>query len=85
MKTIEMDNATQTLAECARDAAGGPLVVTEHGTPVAVLLPIENADLETVSLSSNAQFLELIERSRSRMASEGGLSSDAVRRELGLE
>ena len=82
MKSVEMDEANQTLAECARGIDGEALVVTEHGRPVAVLLPLVNADLETVSLSSNPRFLELIEHSRLRLAEEGAISPEDVRRRL---
>jgi prevent-host-death family protein len=85
VKTVEMDEATQTLGECARAVGTGPLVITQQGKPVAVLLPLDNADFETVSLSTNARFLELIERSRSRLAEEGGLSSEEVRHQLGID
>ena len=84
MKTIEMEDANMSLAECARKLSE-PFVVTDHGQPVAVLLPLENTDLETASLSSNPRFLELIERSRSRLSREGGIPSAEVRRRLGLE
>ncbi len=84
MKTIEMDEATMTLADCTREVGQEPLVVTDQGKPVAVLVPLENTDLETASLSSNPRFLKLIERSRSRMSHEGGISSAEVRRRLGL-
>lgn len=47
--------------------------------------PIENADVETVTLSTHPQFLSLIERSRARQNAEGGISSDEMRRRLGLE
>ncbi|GFP20502.1 hypothetical protein HKBW3S03_02005, partial [Candidatus Hakubella thermalkaliphila] len=43
-----------------------------------------NADMETVSLSTNPQFLALIERSRARQQAEGGISSEEMRRRLGL-
>ena len=39
-----------------------------------------NANLETVSLSTNPQFLNLIERSRSRVSDKGGVSSEEMRR-----
>lgn len=84
MKTVEIDKATMTLADCAREVSQGPLVVTDHGMPVAVLLPLENTDLETASLNSSPRFLELIEHSRSRMRQEGGIPSAEVRRRLGL-
>jgi hypothetical protein len=48
-------------------------------------VPIENADIETVTLSTHPQFLSLIERSRACQNTEGGISSDEMRRRLGLE
>ena len=36
-----------SLADCARRTSDEPFLVTEHGKPIAVLLPLENADLET--------------------------------------
>ena len=84
MKTVEIDKATMSLADCAREASQEPLVVTDHGTPVAVLLPLENTDLETASLNSNPRVLKLIEHSRSRMRQDGGISTADVRRRLGL-
>jgi len=84
MKAIEMTEATATLAEYARQAAIEPVIVTVGGRPVAALVAIENADLETVSLSTHPDFLALIERSRARQQAEGGISSEEMRRRLGL-
>ena len=61
-----------------------PVIITVGGQPIAALMAIENADLETVSLSTNPAFLALIERSRARHQAEGGLSSTEVRQRLGL-
>ena len=80
MKVVEKEEATRTLADYASEVQDGLVVVTDHGQPVAALVPIENADLETVSLSTNRQFLDLIERSRSRVRAEGGVSSEEMRR-----
>ena len=80
MKVVEKQEATRTLAEYASEIKGGTVVITDHGQPVAALVAIENADLETVSLSTNPQFLDLIERSRSRVSNEGGVSSEEMRR-----
>ena len=82
MKQIESADATGTLAEYAAEIDRGPVVIMDHGRPVAALVPIKNADLETVSLSMNRQFLDIIERSRARVQSEGGISSDELRRRL---
>ncbi len=79
MKIIEKEKATATLAEYAGDIGSGPVIVISHGQPVAALVAIENADMETVALSTNRQFLDLIERSRARARTEGGVSSEAMR------
>jgi prevent-host-death family protein len=84
MKTVEMAKATAPLAEYARDVDKEPVILTVDGKPVAALVPIENADLETVTLSSHPQFLALIERSRARQKTEGGISPGEVRRRLEL-
>jgi len=82
MKIIEKEKASATLASYTEEVANGPVVVTDQGKPVAVLVPIENADLETVSLSTNRHFIELIERSRARVRVEGGIPSAEMRRRL---
>ena len=83
MKVIERTDATASLADYAADIGNDPLVVTSHGQPVAALVPIQNADMETVALSTNREFLDLIERSRARVRAEGGISSAEMRRRFG--
>ncbi len=83
MKTLEVAQATAPLADYARDVKTEPLILTMNGTPVAALIPLENADVETVTLSTHPRFLALIERSRARQQTEGGFSSEEMRRRLG--
>lgn len=83
MKTLEVAQATAPLADYARDMNNEPLILTMNGTPVAALIPLENADIETVTLSTHPEFLALIERSRTRQKTEGGISSEEMRRRLG--
>jgi antitoxin (DNA-binding transcriptional repressor) of toxin-antitoxin stability system len=83
MKTLEVAQATAPLADYARDMKNEPLILTMNGTPVAALIPLENADIETVTLSTHPQFLALIERSRTRQKTEGGISSEEMCRRLG--
>lgn len=83
MKTMEMDSATAPLAEYARNVNKEPVILTVDGKPVAALVPIDNADLETVTLSTHPRFLALIERSRARQKAEGGVPSEEMRRRLG--
>jgi antitoxin (DNA-binding transcriptional repressor) of toxin-antitoxin stability system len=79
MKVIDKNDATATLAEYTADIASGAIIVTSAGQPVAALVPIENTDLETASLSTNPAFIELIQRSRSSRCVQGGISSEEMR------
>ena len=83
MKTVEMADARESLATYAAHRENFPLIVTDHGRPVAALLALENTDAETASLSSNPQFIALLERSRKHQAECGGISSQEMRRRLG--
>ena len=85
MRTIEMAKATASLAEYAQNVIKDPVILTIDGKPVAALVSINNADLETVTLSTHPQFLALIERSRERQKKEGGISDEEIRRRLGLK
>jgi antitoxin (DNA-binding transcriptional repressor) of toxin-antitoxin stability system len=80
MKTVEKQEATRSLADYATDVQAGPILVMDHGRPVAALIPVEDADLETISLGTNPRFLDLVQRSRSRAQAEGGISSEEMRK-----
>jgi prevent-host-death family protein len=82
VKKVEVTDATESLAAYVRQADVGPVVVTKEGRPVAALVLLENTDLETFALSTDPDFLELIQNSRSRYARDGGLSSAEMRRRL---
>jgi hypothetical protein len=82
MKTLELGDATSPLADYIPGVRSEPLVITDHGSPTAVILPLDNTDLETVALSTNPEFIALIERSRLRCRQEGGLSADEMRRRV---
>jgi len=82
MKTVEVSKATLPLSDYTREVKKEPVIVTKEGRPVAALVSLVNADFETVSLSNNRKFIALIERSRSRQKSEGGVSPDEMRRRL---
>ena len=84
MKTIEATGAATPLAELAEQARTEPVIVMIDGKPVAALVPLDNADLETATLSNHPSFLAIIERSRDRHRMEGGISAQEMRRRLGL-
>src|SRR5437764_10320694 len=84
MKRLELRKATGRLVDYARDAMNEPLVLTVSGGPVATLVPVQADDWERFSLSTNPDFLDLIEQSRRRQRDEGGMTLEEVNRLLGL-
>ncbi|HNT86404.1 MAG TPA: hypothetical protein PKL84_00940 [Candidatus Hydrogenedentes bacterium] len=83
MNTIEIGDASKSLGEYAGREDALPLVVTEHGRPIAALVPLHDADMETIALSTDPTFIRLIEHSRERRNKEGGISAAEMRRRPG--
>ncbi|HXE54793.1 MAG TPA: type II toxin-antitoxin system prevent-host-death family antitoxin [Tepidisphaeraceae bacterium] len=85
MKTISLKDATGALSEYAQSVNGEPLVIVRRGKPLAALVSLEGADLESAAVSLSPVFQKIIRRSRERQAREGGLSLDEVRRQFGIK
>jgi prevent-host-death family protein len=82
MKTVEVSKATLPLSDYTKEVKKEPVIITKEGRPVAALVSLPNADIETVSLSNNPKFIALIKRSRLRQKAEGGVSTEEMRRRL---
>jgi len=55
----------------------GPIVVTRHGKPVAVLLSVEDEDeLERLVLAYSPKFRAILETSRQQIRDTGGLEHE---------
>ena len=85
MAKVEFKNASGPLSEYATKARKAPVVVYKRGKPFAALIPLCNADDETLAISTNRKFLKIIDRSRARVKREGAISAGKLRRRLGLE
>ncbi len=86
MKSVKLTEVTGSLSEYARRGLREPVVVTKHGKPVVAVMPLtEYDDWESVSLSTNPKFMEIIERSRASAPTHGTSSLEEVRRKYGLE
>jgi antitoxin (DNA-binding transcriptional repressor) of toxin-antitoxin stability system len=84
MTRIEFKNASGPLSDYAEKARKDPVTIVKRRKPVAAVVPIRNADEETVALSTNRKFLKIIERSRATVTKEGGIPAGELRRRLGL-
>jgi antitoxin (DNA-binding transcriptional repressor) of toxin-antitoxin stability system len=84
MKTLDLESAAGTVTDYVQGALTEPVVFTVAGKPVAALVPMAGSDNETAGLCTSERFLALVERSRSRLRAEGAISSDDMRKRLGL-
>jgi PHD/YefM family antitoxin component YafN of YafNO toxin-antitoxin module len=57
-----------------------PIAVMRNGTPVALLLPADGADLETLSLSFDPVFVAIIQKSREQFARGETISLEELER-----
>jgi len=85
MRSIDIAKATGQLREYAEKVGKEAVIVTRAGKPIAAVIGVEDFDYESLSLSTNPQFIDLIARSRARLEREGGIPSAEVRRRLGLK
>jgi len=85
MTLVEMKEAKESVARYATQSRESPVVFTSKGKPVAALMDLHNVDWETLSLSLNPEFIAIIEKSRKRHRRDGGVSSQEMRRRLGVE
>jgi prevent-host-death family protein len=85
MKTVELSETTDSLSDYVKKARNETIVVTVKGKPMVALTAIGRyTDLENLIVSSDPAFRELIERSRVLYPAGSGLSTEEVRRQLGL-
>ena len=60
-----------------KSSAEGPVVVTRHGKPVAVLLSIEDEEeLERLVLAYTPKFQGILEAAREQIRETGGIGHD---------
>lgn len=84
MRTLDMRKVPAPFLESIRNLGQDPVILTLGKNPIGVFLPVQDADLETVSLSFNPRFLEIIERSKRNLYEQGGISQEELCRELGI-
>ena len=85
MKSVKLSDITGSLSDYARKGLREPVVVTRQGRPVMAVMPLtKNDDWESVSLATNAKFMEIIERSRASARDHGCIPLEQIRRKYGV-
>jgi len=82
MKTLAISKATKSLSEYTKKLKDELLILTSNGRPVAAIVSLTNVDLESLSLCTNPDFMEIIEISRKEFKKGKKLSLSEMQKEI---
>ena len=80
MKQIELTEATKPLAEYVKEMDGMSLMIMYKGVALAALVPMDNADYESVALGSDPEFIALLEKSRKSVREGRVYTTEEIRK-----
>lgn len=84
MKSIQLPKHVAPFLVVAKTAKTDTLVFTENKKPVAALVSLRNVDPESLALSTNPQFLEIVERARKEIRAGKTISLESIEKKFGL-
>jgi len=77
MKIASIADVKAQLSSYVKESEDGPVIITRHGRPVAVLLPVIDEDeLERLILAYTPRFRKLIDQVEQRIAETGGIKHE---------
>jgi PHD/YefM family antitoxin component YafN of YafNO toxin-antitoxin module len=82
MRAIQLPKELQPFVEVVEAAGEEPLVFTEKKRPVAMLVSLRKVDRESLALSTNPEFLRIIETARKEIRAGQTISLEEVERKL---
>lgn len=84
MKTIELSEASKPLSDYVKALDEEIIVLSLEKKPIAALVSLKNVDQESVALSTNPEFMAIIdiEGAREEFKSGKKLSLEEMKREL---
>ena len=85
MKAMKLPRELQSFLEVAQTAEEETLVFTKKKRPVAALVSLRKVDRESLALSTNPQFLRIIESARKEVRAGKTISIDALQKKFGVK
>src|SRR2546427_8091145 len=83
MKAIQLPKELQPFVEAAEAAGEEPLVFTRKKRPVAALVSLRKVDRESLALSTNPQFLRIIQNARKEVRAGKTISLENLEKKYG--
>jgi prevent-host-death family protein len=83
MKTASVTDVKARFSAYLKESQEGPVVVTSHGKPVAVLLAVRDDDeLERLMMAHSPRLREILEAGRQQIREGGGIPHEEFWREV---
>lgn len=82
MKTVELSEASKPLSDYTKELGEEILVLTSNNKPIAALVSLKNVDRESLALSTDPEFMKIIEAAREEFKAGKKLSLEEMKREL---
>lgn len=82
MKTIEVTTTSKPLSEYIKELNDEIVILTSHKKPVAAIISLEKIDMESLSLSTDPEFLAIIEKAREEFRAGKKMSLEEMKREV---
>lgn len=83
MKIVPVAEVKARFSAYVKASTEGPVVVTRHGKPVAVLLSVEDEEeLERLVLAYTPKFRAILEAGREQIRETGGMAHEALWQEV---
>jgi hypothetical protein len=84
MKAMKLPKEIQSLLDVAETADEETLVFTKKQRPVAALVSLRKVDRESLSLSTNPQFMRIIESARKEIRAGKTISLEALEKKFSV-
>lgn len=84
MKAMKLPKEFQPFLNVAEAAEEETLVFTKEKRPVAALVSLRKVDRESLALSTNPQFLKIIESARKEVRSGKTISLESLQKKYGV-
>jgi len=84
MKAMKLPKELQSFLDAAETSREETLVFTEKKRPVAALVSLRRVDRESLALSTNPEFLKIIETARKEIRAGKTTSLEALERKFGV-
>jgi len=86
MKIAPVTEVKARFSAYLKAALEGPVVVTRHGKPVAVLLSVEDEEeLERLVLAYSSKFRAILDTARQQIRETGGIEHEEFWRQVEVE